>query len=222
MWNTEERGRGRRQEAGVECRLRARARLRRLLFTAYCLLPSAFCFRLPDGHAGSAALRGLRARATRRFFPDGQSSRATRRGDGAAAAGGAAVRDRQSDYFYTGRAGATRSGRRRAGAAVGCGAGVHAGGASAATRGAGTARAARRGTRRRRRTGGAGRVPHATIDEAALRARAGALQHLLRGVPRPDGRGRRHDRAARLPAAALFLRRPLAGDARRPPRTSST
>ena len=42
-------------------------------------------------------------------------------------------------------------------------------------------------------------------DEGAARARPGALQHLLLAVPLADRRRQRHDRAARLQAAAVVL-----------------
>ena len=62
-----------------------------------------------------------------------------------------------------------------------------------------------------------GRAGDAAVpaDRGRARSRRAALQHLLHAVPRPTGSGRRHDRAPRLPAAAVVPHRPAAAGADR-------
>ena len=69
-------------------------------------------------------------------------------------------------------------------------------------------------------TGKAGRQARSTrsrspVTRAAARARPGALQHLLLALPRPDRQRQRHDRAARLSAAAVVPHRAAARGAGR-------
>ena len=88
---------------------------------------------------------------------------------------------------------------------------------AAAGRGHGRARhaAGRRGVLHRQERQGDGRRAAVPADAAGARSRRAALQHLLHAVPRPDRQRQRHDRAARLPAAAVVPHRPAAPGADR-------